>query len=535
MASSPASSGPNRHLARCLAVALLAMATSAVLRAATPARPNILFILTDDQSPRSVSAYPEAYPWVKTPHTDQLAREGVRFAPAYIGANCIPARATLLTGLHSTGIQSLTRAAQGPARDGGRLPEFWPRVFRRHGYHTAHIGKWHTDGGTGHGVDWDFQKTWSRLVGGREANLNYQVNQLISTNGGPPEPAPGYSTDNYTRWAVEYLRERGREPGRPWYLWLCYDAPHGPFIPADRHRQDYPVVDVPTPAGIYPPRPGKPGYMQHVATWEPGPGGTPQLRERHYEADGVLKRYRATESFPRSLPDWVRRYQQTVSAVDEGVGAVLRALDDIGQRENTLVVFTSDQGLAIGQHGFFDKHAPYDATIAAPLIVRFPGRAPAGATCAATVGGVDLVPTFFRAAGIPLPWPMHGRDLTPLLERPETPWPHPTLLPYTIGAWGDDTVRIPDESATPLPARGFRVPWWVLYREGRYKYIRTLVPGEFEEVYDLASDPGEQANLATDARHRATVERLRAAALAELRRTGASFTERLPPVGQSAR
>lgn len=525
----PAPPPRTRRLNPRVALALLAAAAALPLPAAAPARPNILFILTDDQSPRSVSAYPEAYPWVRTPHTDRLAREGVRFAPAYIGANCIPARATLLTGLHATGIQSLTRAAQGPARDGGRLPEFWPRVFRRHGYHTAHIGKWHTDGGTGHGVDWDFQKTWSRLVGGREANLNYQVNQLISTDGGPPEKVAGYSTDNYTRWAVEYLRARQREPGQPWYLWLCYDAPHGPFIPAERHRQDYPDVDVPTPAGIYPPRPGKPAYMQHVATWEPGPDGTPVLRARHYDADAVLKRHRATERFPRTLPDWVRRYQQTVSAVDEGIGAVLQALEETGQKDNTLVVFTSDQGLAIGQHGFFDKHAPYDANLAAPLIVRFPGRIPAGATCAAPVGGVDLVPTFFGFAGIPLPWPMHGRDLGPLLRQPGAPWPHPTLLPYTIGAWGDDTVRIPDEAAAPLPARGFRVPWWVLYRDGRYKYIRTLVPGEIEEVYDLQTDPGELTNLALDPRHRATLERLRTAALAELRRTGAKLADHLPP------
>ena len=505
-------------------------ATTASAAAPTTARPNILFILTDDQSTRSVSAYPDAYPWVKTPHTDRLAREGIRFAPAYIGANCIPARATLLTGLHSTGIQSLTRAAQGPAREGGRLPEFWPRVFRRHGYHTAHIGKWHTDGGTGHGVDWDFQKTWSRLVGGREANLNYQVNQLISTNGGPPEATPGYSTDNYTRWALEYIRGQHRAPGKPWYLWLCYDAPHGPFIPAERHRNDYAGVTVPTPAGIYPPRPGKPAYMQHVATWEPGPAGTPWLRESHYTADGVLNRYRGTETFPRSLPDWVRRYQQTVSGLDEGVGALLQALEETGQRNNTLVVFTSDQGLAIGQHGFFDKHAPYDANLASPLIVSFPGRIPAGRVAAATVGGVDLVPTFFSFAGIELPWPMHGRDLTPLLKQPDAPWPHPTLLPYTIGAWGDDTVKIPDESAAPLPARGFRVPWWVLYRDGRYKYIRTLVPGEIEEVYDLTADPGEQTNLALEPRHRATLERLRAGTLSELRRTEAKFVDQLPPV-----
>jgi arylsulfatase A-like enzyme len=493
-----------------------------------PSRPNILFILTDDQSPRSVSCYPEAYPWVRTPHIDQLAREGVRFAPAYMGANCIPARATLLTGLHSSGIQSLTRAAQGPSHQGGRLPDFWPRVFRSHGYHTAHIGKWHTDGGTGHGVDWDFQKTWSRLVGGGESKLNYQINQLISTNGGPPEPTPGYSSDNYTRWALEYIRGQHREPGKPWYLWLCYDAPHGPFIPAQRHRQDYPKVEVPTPPDIHPPRAGKPSYMQHVDTWEPGPDGIPVLRARHYEADAVLKHYRDTEPFPRSLPDWVRRYQQTVSALDEGIGALLQALEETGQRENTLVVFTSDQGLAIGQHGFFDKHAPYDANIAAPLIVSFPGRVKAGAVCAATVGGVDLIPTFFRYTGIELPWKMHGHDLTPLLENPAAEWPHPTLMPYTIGAWGDDTAKIPDESAKTLPARGFRVPWWVLHRDRRYKYIRTLVEGEPEELYDLSADPEELVNLALNPKHRDTLTTMREAMIAELRRVEAPFVDSMP-------
>lgn len=176
------------------------------------------------------------------------------------------------------------------------------------------------------------------------------------------------------------------------------------------------------------------------------------------------------------------------------------------------------------------SQSPGHEYVRPPLIVSFPGRIPAGRVSAATVGGVDLVPTFFRFAGTELPWPMHGRDLTPLLERPESPWPHPTLLPYTIGAWGDDTVKTPDESATPLPARGFRVPWWVLYREGPYKYIRTLVPGEIEEVYDLSADPGEQTNLALEPRHRATLERLRAGTLHELRRTEAKFVDHLPPV-----
>jgi arylsulfatase A-like enzyme len=501
-------------------------------QAATRTPPNILFILTDDQSHRAVGCYPEAYPWVRTPHIDRLAREGVRFAPAYIGSNCIPARGTLLTGLHATGIESLRPSVLATRKD--ELPDYWPRVFRRHGYHTAHIGKWHTDGHMGYGVDWDFQKVWSRLVGGRDYNLNYQLDQFISTNGGTPELTGGYSTDNYTRWAVEYIRGRQREPGKPWYLWLCYDAPHGPFVPAERHRNEYPHVDVPAPADIYPPRPGKPAYMQNVATWVPGPDGVPQMRDSHYEADAVLQRHRRRENFPRTLPDWVRRYHQTVCALDDGVGMLLRALEETGQRENTLIVFTSDQGLAVGQHGFFDKHAPYDANIAAPFIVSFPGRVPQGAECHVAVSGVDLVPTFFRFAGISLPWKMHGRDLSPLLQNPREPWNHPSLLVYTIDAWGDDTVKLRSEKSA-LPARGFRVPWWVLLRAGRYKYIRTLVPDEIEELYDIESDPEELTNLALETGQRGRLEQLRSATLEELRRVDAKFVDHLPPVATQQR
>jgi arylsulfatase A-like enzyme len=496
-------------------------------------RPNILFIVTDDQSHRSVGCYPQAHPWVRTPHIDRLATEGVRFAPAYIGTHCIASRATLLTGRHSTGIQSLRRSADASLPDfDERGPVFWPRIFREHGYQTAHIGKWHNTGGTGYGRDWDYQKVWSRLVGGREYNLNYQSNQLISTNGDEPELTDGYSTDNYTRWACEFIRGQHREPDKPWYLWLCYDAPHGPFLPAERHHNEYADVPVPIPRDILPPRAGKPAYMQMVETWVPGEGDVPVLRASHYEADAVLRQHRDRQQFPQAYPDWVRLYHRPIRALDEGVGELLRALDETGQRERTLIVFTSDQGLAIGQHGFFDKHAPYDANLAVPLIFSMPGTLPAREVCEAPVSGVDLVPTFFRFAGIDLPWAMHGHDLTPLLHNPRSDWPHPAMLIYTINAWGDETVEIPDFPAMRIPARGFRVPWYITLRQGRYKYIRTLVEGEIEELYDLIEDPEELENLAATPEHRQRLRKYRKATLAELRRIEATFVDHLPPVGR---
>lgn len=244
----------------------------------------------------------------------------------------------------------------------------------------------------------------------------------------------------------------------------------------------------------------------------------------------MLRQHRGRMDFPRAYDNWVRLYHRPVCALDEAVGQLLDVLEETDQRQDTLVVFTSDQGLAVGQHGFFDKHAPYEANVAAPLIVSMPGTLPGGAVCDAVVSGVDLIPTFFRFARIPLPWPMHGHDLTPVLKNPAAEWPHPAMLLYTIGAWGDDTTEIPDFPSLRVPARGFRVPWYVALRHGHFKYIRTLVADETEEVYDLAADPGELTNLALDPEHREQLLRLREAALAELRRIGAKLVEHLPPV-----
>jgi len=290
-------------------------------------------------------------------------------------------------------------------------------------------------------------------------------------------------------------------------------------------------VTIPTPADVYPPRPGKPAYMQAVETWVPDAEGRPVMKEAHYQKDSILRRHleRTGEQLPKTLPDWVRRYQQSVGALDEGVGKLVAALDETGQRGNTLIVFTSDQGLAVGQHGFLDKHAPYDANIASPLVFSMPGTLPQGVTCDRPVSGVDLVPTFFRFAGIELPWAMHGRDLTPLLKDPQAAWPHPALLVQTGDQFGDDTLHVP-----PPKGRPDKVPWYVLLRQGRYKYIRTLVAEETEELYDLQNDPEELVNLALQAEYRTQLVQCREAALAELRRIEAGVVENLPPVREAA-
>jgi len=171
------------------------------------------------------------------------------------------------------------------------------------------------------------------------------------------------------------------------------------------------------------------------------------------------------------------------------------------------------------------KLAPYDANMRAPLIVSMPGTLPEGAVCNTPVGGVDLVPTFFRFAGLKLPWEMHGHDLTPLLRKPDADWPHPVLMMHSGESFGSDTLKIP-----PRGERYQGVAWWLSLRQGNYKYIRTLEEGEIEELYDLQADPEELTNLALDAKHAERRKQMREALLAEMRRTKAGMVEKLPAV-----
>ena len=484
----------------------LFLSTVVAIAAGTAERPNILFIYTDDHSHRTVGAYPESYPWVQTPAMDRLASQGVRFEYAYIGTWCMPSRTTLLTGRHQFGVETMRMVGPYPGStyDPEKSP-FWPKVFRENGYFTAQIGKWHTGTDTGYGRDWDFQIVWNRPKY-TETSRNYYYNQPITYHGGKTEVLERYSSDQYTDWAVDLIHGEGRDTSKPWYLWLCYGAVHGPFTPADRHLDDYPGIDFDTPADIFPPRPGKPDWAQKISSWERGPGGTPMHEGR-------------------TLTSWTRQYHQGVRALDEGIDRLLEALEESGQRENTLVIWTSDQGFAWGQHGFRQKVAPYDATIRSPLVISFPGRIPEGAVSPRPVGGVDLVPTIFRFAGIDLPWEMHGEDLTPLLEEPTREWPHPMLLASTGRKYGSDTNVIP----TGEDVMHSRVPWYVMLVEGRYKYVRPLVH-DLEELYDLKNDPQELDNLAVKAEFRDTLVRLREAAIAELREDGAGFVDNMPAV-----
>lgn len=482
---------------------------------AADSRPNILFIFTDDQSQRTLGCYRDegAWPWVRTPNIDRLAAEGVRFTTAYGASWCSPSRACVLTGLLPHGIRGMKlherrlKGAEWAVPGAGydpRVTRFWPEELRKTGYHTAMIGKWHLGGDAGHGRLWDHSIVWDQ----NSAKSDWYLNPPLAIDGAKPRAVPGYSTDVYTRYAADFVK---RKHDKPWLLWLCYNAPHLPNTAHPRHRDLYTDAKVPAPADVFGPRPDKPAYMRDLTMFQRAPDGAPLYGRK-------------------PLADAVRGYNRLVSAVDDGVGALLRALEETGQLDNTLIVFTSDQGYAWGEHGYAWKVGPYDACLRMPLIFRLPGQVAKGGICSEPASIVDIAPTLLGFAGAALPWEMHGHDLRPLLREPASTPARPLLMEHFYSRFGSET-----ESGKTGDDTAKGVPHWLFLRQGNFKYIRTLVPDEIEELYDLKADPQELTNLALDARHRSTLENFRASLLAELRRTKAGCANNLPTPRLSTR
>ncbi|HVJ66469.1 MAG TPA: sulfatase-like hydrolase/transferase, partial [Caulifigura sp.] len=488
-------------------------------------RPNILFLFSDDQNPRTIRCYPQSWEWVQTPHIDALAASGIRFEHCYLGAWCMPSRATLLTGRHPHAIESMRMEGTYPGStyDPEKCP-FWPRVLRQHGYQTAQIGKWHTGTDAGYGRDWDYQIVWNRPKHPDTAG-DYYVGQSVDWNG-VEKKTDGYSTDNYTKWASDYIRGEGRSTDKPWFLWLCYGAIHGPSTPAPRHKGAYKDAPVELPADILPPRPGKPEYLNRSQAWVKGDDGEIVAGKSGEQfGDEAGKRGKTHANFVRQMNECAR-------ALDEGIGQVMAALKESGQLENTLVIFAADQGFGMGEHGFRSKLAPYEATYNSPLIISHAGKLPAGKVCRSPVTGPDLVQTILQTAAVEVPWKMHGRDLSEVLKNPtREEAPRVAFFEDMGQQFGSDCNVVPADDTV---YHG-NVPRWIAIRFGKHKYIRTLIAGEMEEIYDLEKDPGELTNLALRPEHKELLRILRLKTIEELKRTEAGFVDKLPPTRELIR
>jgi len=462
-----------------LPLAALARRAGAAPRAASA--PNVVFIMTDDQRQDAMSAYGNAI--LKTPNMDRIGAGGVRFTESFVtNSLCAPSRASILTGLwsHAHGVTTNGSGPQNYNQQG--IPEertTWVEELRRAGYHTGLVGKWHLR---------------SRPTGFDEwvifpSQGIYNDPDMIS--GDTHLRLRGHADDVVGDQALEFLKARPKD--RPFCLLYQFKSPHRAWMPAARFAHAFDDTKIPTPRTFE-------DRLDAAAlrNAELALADMPDFRNR-----GVSPDLPTHERKRRNLEELVRNYYRVLLSVDENVGRVLDWLDANGLAENTIVVYTSDNGFFLGEHGLFDKRLMYEPSIKVPLLVRYPARVPAARVDRThMVLNVDVAPTLLELAGVPVPAHMQGRSMVPLLEARDTsgtPWRDAFLYEY---------YEYPAEHCV-RKHRGVRTARW--------KLIHFWEQPEEYELFDLQADPDETRNLASDSRHRATLESLKAR-LADLRR-----------------
>lgn len=456
---------------RALLLLPLLLAVSSPLFAAATSRPNVLVILTDDQRWDALGVVQRElgeqalFPWFQTPHLDRLAAEGARFANVFCTTSlCSPSRASLLSGVYARQHRVLNNFTEYP----NELPGY-PRRLKEAGYETAYIGKWHM------GEDNDEQRpgfdTWISHRGqGNYFDNTFNLN-------GTRRQIPGYYTTVVTDLAVEWLQ---RPHDRPWLLILGHKAPHGgPIEPEPRYAHALDAFPVRKPANFesYRAADGKPTWLEEsFPTWH-GAGG-PLYGQKEYDR-------------------FVRAYLATMLSVDESVGRILAALAATGDLDRTLIIFTTDNGFVLGQHGRVDKRTAYEDSLRIPFLVRYPPLARPGTVIQPMVLTLDLAPSILDICGVKPLRGVAGRSWKPLLEGRRVSWRNSFLYEYNYE---------PQFPYTPN-VRAVRTDEW--------KFIRYPhgdgSPDRFTaELYDLRTDPYELRNLANDpawARQRRTMER----------------------------
>jgi N-acetylglucosamine-6-sulfatase len=439
-----------------LTLLILASSCLAQIDQRKQTRPNIVFILIDDLRWDELGI--AGHPFIKTPSIDRIGKEGAMFRNAFMTTPlCSPSRASFLTGqyAHTHGI---TDNVDRSAASRGLVT--FPLLLHKSGYETAFVGKWHM------GNDDKPRPGFDRWVSfkGQGTYLDPEINE----DGKPVKPS-GYITDILNGYAIEFIKRRH---DKPFLIYLAHKAIHPEvtqnndgsidvssaelFIPAGRHRNLY--------AG---------NVIPHRPNYKRAPQNKPALQRRI----GNLPPLGAATA---TRDEAILGRQRSLMAIEEGVGEILRALKESGQLDNTILVFTSDNGYFYGEHGLsVERRLAYEESIRMPLLVRYPKLIKPGTVRNEFAVNIDLAPTLLELAGIDAPDTMQGRSLVPLLTGKRPVWRNSFLIEYY-----SDTVF-------PRIARmGYKA-----VRTGRWKYIHYLELGEMDELYDLKTDPYEMKNL----------------------------------------
>jgi arylsulfatase A-like enzyme len=461
-------------------------------------RPNILFVFTDDHAPHAIGAYGG---WLKgvnpTPNIDRLAKQGMLFQNSFCtNSICGPSRAVIQTGKHSH--------INGFKHNGNRFDgsqQTFPKLLQKAGYQTAMIGKWHLSSDP-QGFDY-----WQVLPGqGDYYNPDFKTPKgKVRIN--------GYCTDIVTDLALDWLKE-GRDKSKPFMLMCQHKAPHRTWMPPLRHLTLYDDVKIPEPPTLFdrwednasPARYQELEIDRHMdlvydlflspgKNWDPknalatDKSGyrnmqkmTPaQLKQWHAAYEPKNETFRKAELTGRDLVRWkyqryIKDYLRCIKGVDESLGRLTDYLKEAGLDENTIVIYSSDQGFYLGDHGWYDKRWMYEESFKMPFIVKWPGVTKPGSVNTDLIQNLDYAETFLDIAGAKIPADMQGRSLVPLLKG-ETPDDWRDALYYHY-------YEFP---SVHMVAKHYGI------RTERYKLIRFYQFDEWE-FYDLEKDPDELTN-----------------------------------------
>jgi arylsulfatase A-like enzyme len=456
---------------------LAAGAASVACRKQSSRKPNVVVVMTDDQRWDCLGV--AGHPFLKTPHLDRLANEGVRFENAFVTTSlCSPSRASFLSGLyaHTHGVQNnFTDYPAGLAS--------YPRALKEAGYRTAYIGKWHMgeqNDDARPGFDY-----WASHKGQGKYNDNeFNVN-------GKRSLIAGYYSHAVTNLAVDWLKAAGNDP---FLLIVGHKAPHGVWIPEPKYEHIYDSVKVEKPKTAYSTLDGKPAWVkERLKTW--------------HGIDGPLYGTKDFEKF-------IRTYHATIPSVDDSVGELYETLRAKGELDNTIFVFCSDNGFLLGEHGSIDKRTMWEESIRIPFLIRYPELIRQPVVRPEMVLNLDLAPTLVEMCGAaPLP-KTHGRSLQRLLTMGDPGWRKYFLYEYNFENEFPYTPNV----------RGVRSQEWKYIHypngEGQPETHRA-------ELYHLKEDPAETKNLIDDPGAKQMLTGLQAELSRLLVETGAS-PDRMP-------
>jgi N-acetylglucosamine-6-sulfatase len=421
---------------------------------AEAAPPNIVFVLVDDLRHDALGV--TGHPFVKTPNIDRIGREGAVFRNTFVTTPlCSPSRASFLTGQLVR-----THGVRGNGNNSAlshKLVTF-PKLIQQAGYETGYVGKWHM------GNDDSPRPGFDRWVSfkGQGAHLNPQINV-----DGKPEQVAGYMTDILSDHAVEFVT---KPRSKPFLLYLAHKAVHGPFVPAERHKELYADQPIKRTPNANDDNKDKPVLLRPVPN-QPARPNQPR-RARAQAADQL-----------------VRNQLRMLTAIDEGIGRILKSLEESKQLDNTVIVFTSDNGYFWGEHGLGDKRWAYEESIKIPLLVRYPGKIKAGTQLNHLALNIDIAPTLLEIAGAAIPKEVQGVSLMPMLQENRAVRAR-AFLEY-------------------FNEPRFRTPSWRAVRTERWKYVRYDGMPEMDELFDLQSDPYEMSNAISKPEAQQTLKDLR--------------------------